>query len=170
MDESRNDARLASEALLAWRRGRLERLIGRRLDRPGPSALPPERRRHLLDEARELYWNELSWEQLTAEERVDGSQRVERMFPGFLALVDGLLQPAADGPAGCVARRAGVVEEILRFLAAQCVAPEDEDGVGDAPVAAELTARLLDLVLYRLHALSDDEIERAEIARLKGDE
>ncbi len=168
-DEPRDDAHAAA-AFLAARRARLERRLARRLAPPAPSSLPAERLGHLLDEARELYWNELSWEQLTSDEREGGSQRVEYMFPGFLALVDALLLGEADDARRHASYRPGVVERVLRFLAARCVAAPVDRADSDAALAVELTRRLIDLVLYRLHELCADEIERAEIARLEGDE
>lgn len=166
MEEGRSGA----AKLLAERRARLGRLLGRGFaPATGAATLPPPRREHLLQEATELYWNELSWEQVTAEERTVGTQRVERMFPGLLALVDGLLLGAgADRPPEA-SGRAAIVEAVLSFLADRvaCDGAEDES---DAPIAREITLRLMDLVLYRAHGLTAEEIERIEIARLMGDE
>jgi hypothetical protein len=53
--------------------------------------LTPERRRHLFEEAVELYWNDLEWENITEEERMEGGPLPELTFPGFLAYVRGLL-------------------------------------------------------------------------------
>ncbi|HEX7049043.1 MAG TPA: hypothetical protein VF188_02435 [Longimicrobiales bacterium] len=157
------------EALLARRRARIVRITGRELAGSAACTLPAARAAHLCDGAVELYWNELAWEQITAEEAVGGSQRVERMFPGFLAMIDGLLQHHAE--AAWAPPRADVVDQLLLFLAGRCV---------DLACAAarevetrserELTLRLLDLVLYRRYALGPEEVERLEIARLGGDE
>lgn len=157
------------DPILSRRRRRIEWLTGRALAPPRPTAISPERLNHLVEEAAALYWNELSWEQITAEESSGGAPRVERIFPGFLAFVEGLLVREAppDSPVAATSRP-DVVEEIARFLAARCTALKAE---GDEPIAElEVTTRLLDLVLYRLHALRADEIERLEIARLEGDE
>ena len=57
------------EALLAWRRLRLTRVLGHDLTVPPPSGdLPSENRAFLLQQAEELYWEELSWERLTGDE------------------------------------------------------------------------------------------------------
>ena len=37
-----------------------------------PEALPEADLRHLLDQAEDLYWNELHWEHLTEEEQLPG--------------------------------------------------------------------------------------------------
>lgn len=165
-----NDHLEDAATMLAERRARLERLLERRLVPPVPTSIPVERRDHLLGEARQLFWDELSWEQLTAEERERGSQRVERMFPGLLALVVGLLAARLPEDSGeAVPPRPGVVEEILLFLAGRAVDAANDVEPG-ADSVHDITCRLMDLILYRLHNLTLDEIERVEIARLEGDE
>ena len=42
--------------------------------------------------------------------------------------------------------------------------------MGEDGAARHLTERLLDLVLYRLYQLPVDDVERLELARLRGDE
>ena len=81
--------------LLASRRGRLERLLGRTLGQPQTGPRPPlssKVRSFLLEEAEDLYWNELEWENLTEEEATDGEPLSELTFPGLLAFVRGLLR------------------------------------------------------------------------------
>ena len=45
----------------------------------------PSSRSYLFEEACELYWNELNWEELTEEERVSDGSLTEMVFPGLLA-------------------------------------------------------------------------------------
>ena len=157
-------------AYLAQRRARIERLLDRSLVVPSAPALPPERRRFLREEAEELYWNELAWEKLTGDDPRARDGMAEFAFPGFLAFIDGLLlrDASADSPVRA-SPRPEVVEDVLVFLAERCVAAdagEDEDSAA----ARDLTERLLDLVLYRLYQLPVDDVERLEMARLRGDE
>src|SRR5512143_3496377 len=100
------------EALLAWRRLRLSRRLGRELEAPPASGdLPEEHRCFLYQQAEELYWEELSWERLTQDEGLGQRGLVELTFPGFLALVDGLLLTEAAADAGVPPRpRPEVVE------------------------------------------------------------
>lgn len=148
---------------VARRRRRLSRLIQRTLTPPDRStALPEERRLFLLEEAEELYWNELSWEQVTAEEGLGESGLVEFTFPGFLALIEGLLlkevMPDSLAPAS---PRPEVVEDVLEFLAARCVELEGSNDP-DGRMEREVTTRLIDLVLYRQHDIAVEEVERLE--------
>lgn len=153
------------EALLAWRRLRLGRRLGRDLDTPPPSAdLPEEHRRFLGQQAEELYWEELSWERLTQDEGLGQRGLVELAFPGFLAFVDGLLLEETAEDAGLPARpRPEVVEDILLFLAARAIALEGETDPEPA-VEREATVRLMDLVLYRVHHVDVHEADRLELA------
>lgn len=172
----------AVTSLLVGRRARLERLVGRALAplaSGAADALPERARRHLLEEALDLYWNELEWENVTSEEALDEGSLTELAFPAFLSFVDGLLlaEPAQLGePAGPVgspavrgAPRVEVVSDILRFLALRVL---ELEGTGEAgpdetrQARAELamTSRLIDLVMYRLYDLAPEEIERLEAA------
>ncbi len=153
------------EALLAWRRLRLTRVLGRELTRPAPSGtLPDDHRRYLGQQAEELYWEELSWERLTSDEGLERRGLVELAFPGFLAFVEGLLLSEVAPDCTEPARpRPEVVEDILLFLAGRCV--ELEGGMEpEQTVEREAAMRLLDLVLYRLHDVDVHEAQRLEFA------
>ena len=151
------------------RRSRLLEALGRPA-RPvgaGGESLSRERVQYLVREAEELYWNELAWEELTDEERVSGGHLTELVFPGFLAFVDGLLlhPENALGPEGS-GPHPEVVEEILLFLAErQARATEDLGRGADSENlvwARAMTAHLIDLVLYRLYGVTEEEREELE--------
>lgn len=169
MSGGRSDTQ-EKERFLAERRARLGKRVGRKLAAPPVSAMAEERRRFLLEEAEELYWNELEWENLTADEDVRQGGLVELTFPGFLAFVEGLLlrevMPDSLAPAS---PRPEVVEEVLVFLAGRCLALEDaEDAQGR--LEREMTLRLMDLTLYRLHELPTEDVERIELASIDEDD
>lgn len=164
--------------LLGGRRERLERTLGRPLEAPrtGPrSPLTEKIRTFLREEAEDLYWNELEWENITDEESLEGGPLTELAFPGFLAFVRGLLltevMPDAKAPAS---PRPEVVEDVLGFLAGRVVELEDglaspaPDGEEGLRLELEMTSRLVDLVLYRYHELSPAEVERVETGRRGG--
>lgn len=162
-------AEVGPEALLEHRRARILRALGRTVAPVGGSGspLPESSLRSLLLDAQELYWNELAWEELTDEERIEGGHLTELVFPGLLSLVDGLLLQA--GPAWDPDRpqaRPEVVEEILRFLAQRFTEAtrELERGAdcGTLVWARAMTSQLIDLVLYRLYQLTPAERERLE--------
>ena len=80
------------------------------------------------------------------------------MFPGLLALVVGLLAARLPEDSGeAVPPRPGVVEEILLFLAGRAVDAANDVEPG-ADSVHDITCRLMDLILYRLHNLTLDEI------------
>jgi hypothetical protein len=164
MLESDGSTDVAVERLIARRRQRLERILQRHLSRPAASGISERRRRFLREEAEELYWNELSWEQLTGEEGLAESGLVEFTFPGFLAMVEGLLlreaMPDAKVPA---TPRPEVVEDVLEFLARRRLSLESATDV-QARMEADVLTRLMDLVLYRLHGVQVEEVERLERA------
>jgi len=164
MPESGSSAEAAIERLIARRRQRLERILQRRLKRPAASGISERHRQFLREEAEELYWNELSWEQLTGEEGLENSGLVEFAFPGFLAMVEGLLlreaMPDAASPA---TPRPEVVEDVLEFLARRRLALEAARDA-QSRMEAAVTTRLMDLVLYRLHCVQVEEVERLEQA------
>lgn len=157
---------LRVERLLADHRDRLHAILQRPLRVPAGPEVPQERLIHLRQQAEELYWNELAWEQLTEEETAGGSRLVEFMFPGFLAFVDGLLlrETNPDSPAPAVPRPR-VVEEILRFLGGRCVELAGQDG-DDAAAERLITERLIDLVLYRLYSVPVEGTGRLDGADL----
>jgi hypothetical protein len=151
--------KLHPEVLLARRRARLEQILQSPLVPPRSSGIAPDRRQFLREEAEDLYWNELEWEKLTAEEMQGGSELVEFAFPGFLAFSDGLLlkQANADSPVPANPRPE-VVEDILLFLATRYLEllPETEP---QAVLERDMTQRLIDLVLYRLHNIAVDRVQ-----------
>ncbi len=160
--------------LVRGRRERLARLLGRPLSEPrrDDSPLTDEARRHLQEEALDLYWNELEWEHLTDEEATDGPPLSELTFPGLLAFVRGLLLTEANPDALAPAEpRPQVVEDILAFLGGRILELEEELA-GPEPDSRErlqgelvMTDRLMDLILYRYHGLAEDEVERVEAVR-----
>ena len=160
--------------LLAGRVKRLEQILGRSIAysrTPSGAPLLEEEMSHLKGEGENLYWNELEWEKLTGEEKVDEEFLTELAFPGFLAFVRGLLleevMPDSLAPAQ---PRPEVVDALLGFLAERTVELEEEtarlDGEERDHKVSELklTSRLVDLVLYRLHDLSPEEVEQVEAA------
>jgi hypothetical protein len=161
--------------LLSGRVKRIQQILGRELQ-PGPPSTEPLSERegaHLRETAEELYWNDLEWEKLTGEERLDEEFLTELAFPGFLAFVRGLLleeaQPDSLAPPQ---PRPEVVADVLSFLSKRVV--ELEEGTADcegedlAHREAELkmTSRLVDLVLYLYYRLGPTEGSRVEAALL----
>ncbi|HZD04316.1 MAG TPA: hypothetical protein VE173_05345 [Longimicrobiales bacterium] len=165
------------KTLVEGRRGRMARALGHPLAVPlaAESPLDGDVRAHLHDEAEDLYWNELEWEHITAEEETVGGPVVPLTFPGLLAFVRGLLleevMPDALAPAE---PRPEVVEDIVRFLAGRVVELEEALAGSDAEepdrlrVELALTDRLVDQVLYLFHAVPEDEIARLEAAQVEG--
>ena len=164
-----------ASTLLSGRRERIERVLGRKLARPDDRStdpLPGQNRAYLLDEAKDLYWNELEWENITDEEAMDEGPLTALVFPGFLAYVRGLLlsevMPDAMAPAN---PRPQVVDDILSFLAVRVVElgeridSPDEESEARLRFELDTTSQLLDIVLYVFHGLSSDEIERLEADR-----
>ena len=148
--------------LITSRRAHLERLVQRPLVPLASTDVPADRRQFLMEEARDLYWDELAWEKLTEEEDVSSGGLVELTFPGFLAFVEGLLlrevMPDSHAPAQ---PRPEVVEDILDFLATRCIELEAEQDPENR-FDREMTLRLIDLVLYRLHEIPVEEVEHTE--------
>lgn len=162
--------------LIFGRRELLARCLGRPLSGPnGPRVDATEQvRRHLLEEAEELYWNEMAWEQITGDGGSAEDAPSEMTFPGFLTFVRALLLEDAVPQSGPPPKpRPDVVEDVLRFLSRRIVELEDELS-GDEPdertrLTEELsmTSRLLDLVLYRYHRLSAAEVARVELGQVR---
>lgn len=124
-------------------------------------------RRHLLEEACELYWNELSWEEITDEERIGEDSFTEMVFPGLLAFVDALLPRNRNGEPDRDHEHRDVAHDFLLWLAARLVELRGTEPSGTRErlrVRREraITDELLDLVVYRLYALSDAEITRLQ--------
>jgi hypothetical protein len=157
--------------LLDGRRSRISRALGRSLAQPEfhDSPLPEQSREHLLGEARDLYWNELEWENLMEEEATDeGEPLTELMFPGLLAFVRGLLLTEANPDALAPAEpRPQVVEDLLRFLAGRLLEideqlAEDEGNAEQLEAERLATDRLIDLVLHRYHGLDAADVDALE--------
>lgn len=164
--DASGERRLHPEVFLARRRTRLEHLLQHPLVPPRSSGLSEERRCFLREEAEELYENELEWEKLTSEEmRQGGSELVELAFPGFLAFIDGLLLKEVNTDSLAPASpRPEVVEDILLFLARRYLELlPATDGV--PRLEREMTERLIDLVLYRLHGLPVDGFDPFALSR-----
>jgi len=170
---TRTDMTLRTNTLLDGRKERLERILDRPLEDPdfeADTVLSDRVRGFLLEEAQDLYWNELEWENITDEEALEGEPLTELAFPGFLAFVRGLLltevMPDAQAPAR---PRPQVVRDILRFLADRVVSLQEEaddprDGE-EAQTALDMTSRLVDLVLYQYYQLSRADVEVVEADR-----
>jgi hypothetical protein len=151
--------KLHPDVFLARRRARLEKILQTALVPPRSSNIPPDRRKFLLEEAEDLYWNELEWEKLTSEEMEGGRELVEFTFPGFLAFVDGLLLKEANPDSPVPANpRPEVVEDVLLFLSTRYLEllPETEP---QPKLERDMTERLIDLVLYRLHNIAVDRVQ-----------
>jgi len=155
--------------LLEGRREKIERALGRPLAFPDPATgadLSESEREHLFEAATDLYLNELAWENITDEEKVEGEPLAELTFPGFLAFIQGLLlekvMPDSLAPAN---PRPEIAEDVVKYLAERVVALQD--GIGGAGDADDeqgardlaLTDRLLDLVLFRLHGVDPADAE-----------
>lgn len=160
----------AAQAFVEQRRTRLCAALGRASAPawPGAEPSPPERVAFFRNEAEDLYWNELVWEELTDEEAITGDGHLtEMVFPGFLAFIDGLLNERAPADALAPARpHPDAVEEILVFLGERYVeaTAELEAGADSQKLvwARAMTRHLTDLVLYRLYRVQPQELERLE--------
>jgi hypothetical protein len=161
---SRNEA---IEALLKERRHRLQAETGRPLRTPeGQPGVPltEAQRAYLQGEALDLYWNDLEWENVTEEERMEGGPLPELTFPGFLAFVRGLLltRVKADSLAEA-SPRPEVVEDLLTFLAGRLVDLSLEVGGADAEegdraaLEYRMTDGLLDRVLMTYHGIQAED-------------
>lgn len=158
---------LAARTLVQERVRALRQLVDRELD-PGDVVLrptAPDSRKHLFEEACELYWNEMNWEQLTDEELTDGGELTEMVFPGLLTLVDALLPRAANGEPDRGREHRDVAHDFLLWLAARLVElrsrrDEDEEERAQTRREAQVTDELVDLVTYRLYSITDEEMAR----------
>jgi hypothetical protein len=157
---------LAARTLVEERVRALRRRVSRDLD-PDDLVLRPTAlaaRRHLFEEACELYWNELNWEQLTHEELVGEGELTEMVFPGLLTLVDAWLPRADNGEPDRDREHRDVAHDFLLWLAGRLVElrvqkPEDGTDRDTRKREIQVTDELIDLVTYRLYCISDGEIE-----------
>ena len=160
--------------LLAGRVKWIEQVLGHPLPPPRTPPLPPleeQERNYLLEGAEDLYWNELEWEKLTGEERLDEEFLTEMAFPGLLAFVRGLLLSEAMPDSLAPPRPSPeVVKDLLGFLAARVVELEEQKAQSDgedrehAEAELKMTSRLVDLVLYMLHDFGPEEVGKVEAA------
>lgn len=162
------------EILLADRKHRFEKTLGRSLEPRRHEGIPPLSERewaHLKEDAEDLYWNELEWENVTQEEgSLGGEALAEMTFPGLLALVRGLLlEETMPDALAEAAPRPEVVQAVLAFLARRTIdlGKSLEQG-GDEPerIAAEhrMTSELVDLVMAQYYALTPEEQKRIKDA------
>ncbi len=157
---------LAGRTLIQERIRGMKKVVGRRLS-PGDIVLrkaSPEVRRHLFEEACELYWNEMSWEEITEEELIGDEELTEMIFPGLLALIDAFLPRAPNGEPDRDREHREVVHDFLDWLAARLVTlrearPAAEDARARNLRQKNVTDALIDLVAFRACALTSDEIE-----------
>ncbi len=158
-----------AEEYLESRRAELGRALGKPLTglaSANGSTLPEATRDHLREEAVELYTNELEWEHITDEERLDDGSLTELAFPGFLAFIRGLLLRETLHTVREVAKpRPEVVEDVLGFLAGRVIeltesleAGDDPDEVDRTRSEKKMTAQLVDLVLLRLHEVDPGDL------------
>ncbi len=158
--------------LIQSRRRVLQSAVGRALSIPEGTADPPlspDRRVHLFDELKNLYWNDLEWENVTEEERMEGGSIPELTFPGVLALARGLLLTEVPMDSTVAAEpRPEVVEQFLEFLAERIIelrveaagAPSEE---GDrAALELRMTEGLLDRALIEYHRLPPEDVGTLE--------
>lgn len=162
------ERRVAARTLLEERLRSVSRTVDRDLAPEDlvVSTTEPSSRSYLFEEACELYLNELSWEELTDEERIDGGALTEMVFPGLLTLLDALLPRAESGEPDRDREHRDVVHDFLLWLAARLVelrsaTPSDRDERLRVRREKAIADELLDLVLCRLFRL--DEEERARV-------
>lgn len=143
-------------------------VLGREMPVRATERTPEDHRRHLLEEAQQLYENELAWEEETGEESMEEGAVVALVFPGALALIDALVtsHEASDLGEGSphrdvVAAFAGWLSERLFKLRSG----EIRGSATDRAKEADLTDRLIDLVLFRYCGLSAEDIEKIEASR-----
>ncbi|HET7274126.1 MAG TPA: hypothetical protein VFI91_03040 [Longimicrobiaceae bacterium] len=158
-----------AQAQVELRRARILDALDRPAERAGSSAAPlsADRCEHLRSEAEDLYWNEISWEELMDEEAVGGGHLTELVFPGFLAYVDGLLVERVPDDALAPAQpHPDAVEEILTFLGEQYadLTMKIEAGADSERLVwnRAMSSALIDLVLYRLYRVTPSEREEIE--------
>lgn len=158
---------LAARTLVQERLRSLQRAVTRRIELDDivlrPTAVAS--RRHLFEEATELYWNELNWEQLTEEEMCEDDELTEMIFPGLLALIDAFLPRSENGEPDRDREHRDVVHDFLIWLARRLVElrdarPEDETERNRIGRERKITDDLVDLITFRLYSLTGDEVAR----------
>jgi hypothetical protein len=129
----------------------------------------PESRTHLFEEACELYWTELGWEEQTGEEAVGSGERelTEMVFPGLLAFMDALLPRNTNREPDRDREHRDVAHDFLLWLAGRLVElrsarPEAPEERARLRRQEALTDELMDLVAYRLYGLTSSEVERIQ--------
>lgn len=158
---------VAARVLLDERQRGLRKAVDRDLD-PVDLVVRPARpsvRKHLFEEACELYWNELRWEEISAEERVGDGELTEMVFPALLALVDALLPRGPNGEPDRDREHRDVAHDFLLWLAGRLVELKNARPAknGDrANMRREMAVldELIDLIFFRLYSLTNAEIER----------
>ncbi|WP_419949542.1 hypothetical protein [Candidatus Palauibacter sp.] len=163
---------LAGRTLIRERIRGIRKVVGRRL---GPSDIvlrrtAPDVRAHLFEEACELYWNEMSWEEITEEELVGDDELIEMIFPGLLALVDAFLPRAPNGEPDRDRERRDVAHDFLYWLGTRLVTlrearPEPEHELTRIRRQTKVTDGLIDLIAFRVCSLNNDEIEAYQKTR-----
>jgi hypothetical protein len=128
----------------------------------------------MVGQAEDLFWNELEWENITAEEQIPGGMFTEQAFPGFLALVRGLLlaevmpdalAEAAPRPTVVHAILAFLLQELDRFRERLENEPDDAERI---KTEIAMTEALVDLVLATLFGLAAEDMDRLAEARGRG--
>jgi hypothetical protein len=143
--------------------------LGRQLPpHPPKERTPEEQHRHLFEETQELYETELAWEEESGEESTESGSVVALVFPGTLALVDALVTSHTPSEQGEGGPHRDVVAAFLEWLSGRLLqlrSGELRGSATDRAKEADLTDRLIDLVLYRYCGLSSAEIERLDALR-----
>jgi len=143
--------------------------VGRELPPHPPfERTPEEQHRHLYEETRELYENELAWEEESGEESTDSGALVALVFPGTLALIDALVTSHTPSDEGEGGPHRDVVAAFMDWLSGRLLqlrSGELRGSATDRAREADLTDRLIDLVLYRYCGLTTAEIERLDAYR-----
>jgi hypothetical protein len=148
---------------------RIAALVARDLpSHPPVEHTPAVQFKHLLEETQQLYENELAWEEETGEESTDSGAVVALVFPGTLALVDALVTSHAPTEQGEGGPHRDVVVAFMEWLSARLLdlrSGRIRGSASDRAKEADMTDRLIDLVLHRYCGLSTAEIERVEAER-----
>lgn len=161
------ESELAARTLVEERLRSIRHALNRDLD-PVDLVLqptPPDSRSYLFEEACELYLNELNWEELTEEEKLEDGELTEMVFPGLLAFVDALLPRAPNGEPDRDREHRDVVHDFLLWLAARLVhlrheRSEDREERLRSRREAGITDDLIDLIAGRLYGLDPEELDR----------